>query len=61
MYPKEVRAMNNRTQNVVHDALKSLLHKTIEHTANSVECPFAWAYQPKRPQRIEEQYSRTES
>lgn len=53
--------MNNCTQNVVHDALKSLLHKTIEHTANSVECPFAWVYQPKRPQRIEEQSSRTEN
>lgn len=61
MYPKEVRAMNNRTQNVVHDALKSLLHKTIEQASNSVECPFVWAYQPKRPQRIEEQYSQTES
>lgn len=53
--------MNNCTQNVVHDALKSLLHKTIEQASNSVECPFVWAYQPKRPQRIEEQYSQTES
>lgn len=53
--------MNNRTQSVVHDALKSLLHKTIEQASNSVECPFVWAYQPKRPQRIEEQSSRTES
>lgn len=53
--------MNGYAQNVMHDALKSLLHKSIQHTANSVECPFVWAYQPKRPQRIEEQSSRTES
>lgn len=52
--------MNNRTENAIHNALKSLLHKTIEHTANSVECPFVWAYQPKRPQRMEEQSSQAE-
>lgn len=46
--------MNDPTKNVMHDALKSLLHKAIEHTANSVECPFVWAYQPKRPRRMEE-------
>lgn len=46
--------MNDPTKNVMHDALKSLLHKAIERTANSVECPFVWAYQPKRPRRMEE-------
>ena len=53
--------MNDPTRNVMHDALKSLLHKTIERTANSIECPFVWAYQPKRPRRMEEKPSRAES
>lgn len=32
--------MNNHSQNVMRDGLKSVLHKAIEHTAKSVECPF---------------------